>query len=109
MGVDTSVPWEMGGQKEGDSLSDLVKDAIKVQSDAKEEATFKRDIVQKCQPLSERMKTLLGSDVLSKKWTIEEGECQIDVLPNGTYRFEFPHGPNASRCAWLQIGSDIVE
>lgn len=99
--VDNSLPWDMAVQQ-GEQLPQIVRVAM-------EEESLKKDIIQKCQSLSERMKALLGSDVPSKKWTLEEGECQIDVLPDGTYRFEFPHGPNPSRCAWLQIGSDIVE
>lgn len=109
MVVDASVPWYMGSQEEGNSLSNLVKDAIKVQSDAKEEVAFKQEIIQKCQPLSERMKTLLSSNVPSKKWTIEEGECQVSVSPECTYRFEFPYGSNVSRRAWLQIREDSAE
>lgn len=99
----------MQSKEPGEHLPRIVSEAISAAADAQNEEALKRDIVQKCQSLSERMKALLGSDVPSKKWTLEEGECQIDVLPDGTYRFEFPHGPNPSRCAWLQIGSDIVE
>ncbi len=98
--VDNSLPWDMAVQQ-GEELPQIVRVAM-------EEESLKKDIIQKGQSFADRMKMILGV-FPSKKWTLEEGECQIDVLPDGTYRFEFPHGPNPSRCAWLQIGSDIVE
>lgn len=109
MVVDDSLPWYMQSKEPGEHLPRIVSEAISAAADAQNEEALKRDIVQKCQSLSERMKTLLSSNVPSKKWTIEEGECQVSVSPECTYRFEFPYGSNVSRRAWLQIREDSAE